>query len=125
MVLVGFSGGAAAVGGLLLADPQRFAGAAIRYGTLPFDAALDPGPGRLAGAPVSWRRATPTTSSRSTSSSARGTTFTATRARRPPAIATAAAMGSRRARSMHYTAGWRRASAEELRPWLPASLKRA
>lgn len=52
VVLVGFSGGAAAAGGLLLADPGRFAGAAILYGTLPFDAGLDTGPGRLAGAPV-------------------------------------------------------------------------
>src|SRR5688572_31500580 len=36
VVLVGFSGGAAATGGLLLSDTQRFAGAAIIYGTLPF-----------------------------------------------------------------------------------------
>ena len=52
VVLVGFSGGAAAAGGLLLADPQRFAGAAILYGTMPFDAGLDTGPGRIAGVPV-------------------------------------------------------------------------
>jgi phospholipase/carboxylesterase len=52
VVLVGFSGGAAATGGLLLADPQRFAGAAILYGTLPFDAGLDTDPGALADAPV-------------------------------------------------------------------------
>lgn len=52
VVLVGFSGGAAFAGGLLLADPTRYAGAAILYGTLPFDAGLDVGPGRLAGTQV-------------------------------------------------------------------------
>jgi phospholipase/carboxylesterase len=52
VVLVGFSGGAAAAGGLLLADPQRFAGAGVLYGTMPFDAGLDTGPGRLDGVPV-------------------------------------------------------------------------
>jgi phospholipase/carboxylesterase len=52
VLLIGFSGGAAAAGGLLLADPDRFAGTAILYGTVPFDAGLDTGPGRLAGAPV-------------------------------------------------------------------------
>ncbi|MCX6500363.1 MAG: serine esterase [Arthrobacter sp.] len=51
-VLVGFSGGAAFAGGLLLSDPQRFAGAAILYGTLPFDAGVPVTPGRLAGIPV-------------------------------------------------------------------------
>ena len=52
VVLVGFSGGAAFAGGLLLADPARFAGAAILYGTLPFDAGVPVTPGRLAGVPV-------------------------------------------------------------------------
>jgi phospholipase/carboxylesterase len=52
VVLVGFSGGAAFAGGLLLQDPQRFAGAAILYGTLPFDAGLDVSPGRLTGVRV-------------------------------------------------------------------------
>lgn len=52
VVLVGFSGGAAFAGGLLLADPQRFAGAAILYGTLPFDAGVPITPARLAGVPV-------------------------------------------------------------------------
>jgi phospholipase/carboxylesterase len=52
VVLVGFSGGAAFAGGLLLDDPARFTGTAILYGTLPFDAGLDLGPGALAGAPV-------------------------------------------------------------------------
>lgn len=52
VVLVGFSGGAAFAGALLLDDPSRWAGTAVLYGTLPFDAGLDVGPGRLAGAPV-------------------------------------------------------------------------
>ena len=52
VTLVGFSGGAAAVGGLLLDDPDRFEGAAILYGTLPFEAGLDTSPGRLAGTQV-------------------------------------------------------------------------
>lgn len=52
VILVGFSGGAAFAGGLLLADPQRFAGAAIMYGTLPFDAGVPTSPAHLAGIPV-------------------------------------------------------------------------
>ena len=52
VVLVGFSGGAAFAGGLVLADPQRFSGAAILYGTLPFDAGVPVTPARLAGLPV-------------------------------------------------------------------------
>ncbi|MEQ4518046.1 serine esterase [Pseudarthrobacter sp. B907] len=52
VVLVGFSGGAAFAGGLLLADPARFAGAAILYGTLPFDAGVPVTAGQLAGVPV-------------------------------------------------------------------------
>ena len=40
VVLVGFSGGAAFAGGLVLDDPARYAGAAILYGTLPFDAGV-------------------------------------------------------------------------------------
>jgi phospholipase/carboxylesterase len=52
VILVGFSGGAAFAGGLLLADPQRFAGAAILCGTLPFDAGVPISPARLAGMPV-------------------------------------------------------------------------
>jgi phospholipase/carboxylesterase len=51
-VLVGFSGGAAFAGGLLLAEPARYAGAAILYGTLPFDAGLPVEPDQLAGVPV-------------------------------------------------------------------------
>ena len=50
--LVGFSGGAAFAGGLLLADPARFAGVAVLHGTLPFDAGVPTTPGRLAGASV-------------------------------------------------------------------------
>lgn len=52
VVLVGFSGGAAFVGGLLLSDPGRLAGAAILYGTLPFDAGVPVAPALLAGVPV-------------------------------------------------------------------------
>ncbi|MFI7482336.1 phospholipase [Kocuria sp. M1R5S2] len=52
VVLVGFSGGAAFAGALLLQDPARFAGAAILHGTLPFDAGVPTTPARLAGTPV-------------------------------------------------------------------------
>ena len=52
VVLVGFSGGAAFAGGLLLDDPARYAAGAILYGTLPFDADLPVTPGRLVGVPV-------------------------------------------------------------------------
>jgi phospholipase/carboxylesterase len=47
VVLIGFSGGAAFAGGLLLDDPKRFAGAAILYGTLPFDAGVPVTTGHL------------------------------------------------------------------------------
>ena len=52
VVLVGFSGGAAFAGALALADPHRFAGAAVLYGTLPFDAGVPVTPAGLAGVPV-------------------------------------------------------------------------
>lgn len=52
VMLVGFSGGAAFAGGLILDRPQRFAGAAILYGTLPFDAGVSTAPGRLAALPI-------------------------------------------------------------------------
>jgi phospholipase/carboxylesterase len=52
VILVGFSGGAAFAGGLVLAAPTRFAGAAILYGTLPFDAGVPVTAARLAGVPV-------------------------------------------------------------------------
>ncbi|WP_068264992.1 alpha/beta hydrolase [Janibacter limosus] len=50
VVLIGFSGGATFAGGLLLSEPQRYAGTAILYGTLPFDAGLPVAPGQLTGA---------------------------------------------------------------------------
>ena len=52
VLLVGFSGGAAFAGGLVLDDPSRCAGAAILYGTLPFDAGLLTDAGRLANLPL-------------------------------------------------------------------------
>ncbi len=52
VVLVGFSGGAAFAGGLVLDDPSRYAGAAILYGTLPFDAGVPLTTGGLSGIPV-------------------------------------------------------------------------
>ena len=52
VLLVGFSGGAAFAGGLILDDPSRYAGAAILYGTLPFDAGVPVTAARLAGVPV-------------------------------------------------------------------------
>ena len=52
VILVGFSGGAAFAGGLILDDPSRYAGAAILYGTLPFDAGVPTTPQRLAGTAV-------------------------------------------------------------------------
>jgi phospholipase/carboxylesterase len=52
VILVGFSGGAAFAGGLVLDDPSRYAGAAILYGTLPFDAGVSTSAGQLAHLPV-------------------------------------------------------------------------
>jgi phospholipase/carboxylesterase len=52
VVLVGFSGGAAFAGGLVLEDPSRYAGAAILYGTLPFDAGVPTTSQRLSGMAV-------------------------------------------------------------------------
>ncbi|MGH3900703.1 MAG: phospholipase [Pseudonocardiaceae bacterium] len=52
VVLVGFSHGAVFAGGLLLADPPRFAAAGLLYGTLPFDVGVPLTRGRLAGVPV-------------------------------------------------------------------------
>ena len=52
VVVLGFSGGAAFAGGLLLDDPQRWAGTAVLYGTLPFDAGVPTTEGRLVGASV-------------------------------------------------------------------------
>ncbi|MGW8764314.1 alpha/beta hydrolase [Streptomyces sp. NPDC055815] len=56
--LIGFSGGMAMAGGLLLAQPARFAAAALLSGTLPWDAELPGEPGRLTGVPVFWGRDT-------------------------------------------------------------------
>jgi len=52
VVLVGFSGGAAFAGGLILDHPNRYRGAAVLFGTLPFDAGVPSTPGRLDGLPV-------------------------------------------------------------------------
>lgn len=52
VILVGFSGGAAFAGGLVLDDPGRYAGAAVLHGTLPFDAGVPVEAGRLAHLPV-------------------------------------------------------------------------
>lgn len=52
VVLVGFSGGAAFAGGLVLAEPSRYAGVAILYGTLPFDAGVSIASRQLVGLPV-------------------------------------------------------------------------
>lgn len=52
VVLIGFSGGAAFAGGLLLAEPERFAAGILLYGTLPFDAGVPVTRGRLSGVPV-------------------------------------------------------------------------
>jgi phospholipase/carboxylesterase len=52
VLLVGFSGGAAFAGGLALADPTRYDGVAILYGTLPFDAGVPVDPGRLRDLPA-------------------------------------------------------------------------
>ncbi|MGY1883935.1 hypothetical protein ACI799_01360 [Blastococcus sp. SYSU DS0753] len=52
VVLIGFSGGAAFAGALVLDDPSRYAGAAVLYGTLPFEAGVPTTPARLAGVPV-------------------------------------------------------------------------
>ena len=52
VVVVGFSGGAAFAGGLALSDPARYAGVAVLNGTLPFDAGVPVGAGRLEGRTV-------------------------------------------------------------------------
>jgi phospholipase/carboxylesterase len=52
VLLVGYSGGTAFAGGVLLSEPERFAGAALLYGTLPFDAGVPVTPGRLIGIPI-------------------------------------------------------------------------
>ena len=47
IVLVGFSAGAAFAGGAILVNPDRYRGAAILCGTLPFEAGLATPPNRL------------------------------------------------------------------------------
>ncbi|MEE1801369.1 alpha/beta hydrolase [Streptomyces sp. NPDC101062] len=54
--LLGFSGGMAMAGGLLLAEPARFASAVLLSGTLPWDAGLPEEPGRFDGVRVFWGR---------------------------------------------------------------------
>lgn len=54
VIVLGFSGGTAMAGGLLFDQPERFAGAVLLSGTLPWDAGFDTTPGRLAGLPVFW-----------------------------------------------------------------------
>lgn len=48
VALVGFSGGSAFAGACLLDQPSRCVGAALLYGTIPFDAGVPTTPGRLA-----------------------------------------------------------------------------
>ncbi|KQY62588.1 MULTISPECIES: luciferase family protein [unclassified Nocardioides] len=52
VIPIGFSGGAAFAGGLVLSDPARFAGVAVLNGTLPWDAGLPVDVAHLAGLPV-------------------------------------------------------------------------
>ncbi len=57
IVAIGFSGGAAFAGGMALDRPERLAGVALLYGTLPFDAGLVAEPSRLSGLSVFFARA--------------------------------------------------------------------
>lgn len=52
VILVGFSGGGAFVGGVMLDDSQRFAGAAVLYATIPWNAGVPTTADHLAGFPV-------------------------------------------------------------------------
>ncbi|MGJ9413517.1 alpha/beta hydrolase [Aeromicrobium sp. CF4.19] len=52
VILVGFSGGAAFAGGLVLSDPARFTAVATLFGTLPFEAGVPVDAGRLTRLPV-------------------------------------------------------------------------
>ena len=58
VIVIGFSGGAAFAGGLALDRPNRLAGVAVLYGTMPFDAGLSTGPDRLDGLAVFHAQAT-------------------------------------------------------------------
>jgi len=52
VIVIGFSGGGALAGGLMLSDPARFSGAGILFATLPFDAGVPVEPNQLAHLPV-------------------------------------------------------------------------
>ena len=52
IMFVGYSAGAAFAGGVLLVNPQRYLGAAILSGTLPFDAGVDTPTNHLVGKKV-------------------------------------------------------------------------
>lgn len=52
--LLGFSGGTAMAGALLLLDPHGFDGVVLLSGTLPWDAGFDTSDGVLADVPVFW-----------------------------------------------------------------------
>lgn len=52
VVVIGFSGGGAFAGGLVLSEPARFTGAGILFATLPFDAGVPVEPSQLAHLPV-------------------------------------------------------------------------
>lgn len=54
VVLLGFSGGTAMAGALLFLARERFAGAVLLSGTLPWEVGLDSSPSRFAGLPVFW-----------------------------------------------------------------------
>ena len=54
IVVLGFSGGCAMGGGLVFERPERFAGAVLLSGTLPWDAGYDTSSGRLTGFPLFW-----------------------------------------------------------------------
>ncbi|WP_420031509.1 alpha/beta hydrolase [Streptomyces sp. cg28] len=56
--VLGFSGGMAMAGGLVLSRPQQFAAAVLLSGTLPWDAELPEAPDRLTGLPLFWGRDT-------------------------------------------------------------------
>lgn len=54
VVLLGFSGGTAMAGALLLSDPSRYAGGVLLSGTLPWDAGFNSDAQRFSGLPVFW-----------------------------------------------------------------------
>lgn len=53
-VVLGFSGGTAMAGGLILSAPERFSAAVLLSGTLPWDAGYGFTDGRLTGLPIFW-----------------------------------------------------------------------